>query len=156
MEEREKIGRRTALKSVAVVAAVGAGAIVLGSGGLFSLLTSRAAKTANGTPAASSVTSNLQLKQDSPTHPNNASVFTSIKVVYFGMAEQSTGTRQEYLSLPAPAHFEDLLSKVRERHVVLGPMLTTMQIVINGNPVDGNPILNENDEVDFIPVFAGG
>jgi len=80
----------------------------------------------------------------------------AIKVVYFGMTVQTTGTKEEYLTLPAPVFLQDVLSQIREEHVVLAAMLPTMAIVINGTPADGNPQLANNSEVDFIPTFAGG
>ncbi len=152
----ERIERRRALKTIAIIAAAGTGAALLGAAGLFELFAGDGVKSSlTGTPNSSYATVN-QTGQNTSVQSNVSRTFQTIKVVYFGMAIQSTGTRQEYVSLPTPAYFQDLLSEIRDRHVVLGPMLSTMQVVINGNPVEGNPILNNNDEVDFIPVFAGG
>ncbi|HZW56554.1 MAG TPA: MoaD/ThiS family protein [Nitrososphaerales archaeon] len=154
----ERIGRRKALKTIAIIAATGTGIAMFGGGGMFELFTHQGAKSPRtATPSHTNVTATVTPAQQnsSPLASGNKPLQT-IKVIYFGMATQTTGTKQEYYSLASPAYFDDLMSQVREKHVVLAPMLSTMQVVVNGNPVEGNPILNNNDEVDFIPILAGG
>ena len=72
------------------------------------------------------------------------------------MSVQSTGTKQEYIVFPAPVFLNDILARIKQEHVVLVPMLSTMAIVINGTPAEGNPKLANNDEIDLIPTYAGG
>lgn len=89
--------------------------------------------------------------------PTLANTTITIKVAYFGFQTvQTTGVSEEYLTLTAPAFLQDVLSKVREEHPVLGPMIPIMAITINGIPEYGNPQLANNSEVDFIPMYAGG
>lgn len=81
----------------------------------------------------------------------------TIKVVYFGFQTvQTTGTTEEYLTLQAPVFLQDVLSRIKQEHVVLAAMLPIMAITINGIPADGNPQLANNSEVDLIPLYAGG
>ena len=81
----------------------------------------------------------------------------TIKVAYFGFQTvQTTGTTEEYLTLPAPVFLQDVLSRIKEEHVVLAAMLPIMSKVINGIPATGNPQLANNSEIDLIPLFAGG
>lgn len=81
----------------------------------------------------------------------------TIKVVYFGFQTvQTTGTTEEYLTLQAPVFLQDILSRIKQEHVVLAAMLPIMAITINGIPADGNPQLANNSEVDLIPLYAGG
>lgn len=125
-----EISRRDALKSIA----------------LFS--TGVALVTIGGTRVFGSTLS----KQKNPT-------FIEAKVVYFGVTMiQMTGTKEEYFELQAPAQLQDLLSQIQRRHEVFAAMLPTMQIVVDGNPFtpQDNPKLQDNCEIDFIPVFAGG
>ncbi|MDG6996309.1 MAG: MoaD/ThiS family protein [Nitrososphaerota archaeon] len=135
----DNVERRVAIKKIALV---GAGVAAFAFGGL-ELLQLLGRKTTPKTVALSN------------TAPTSESLLT-IKVAYFGMATQSTGTSVEYLNLPAPAHLQDLLSELKQRHVVLVVMLPNMQILINGIPAEGNPELQDHSEIDFIPLFAGG
>ena len=91
-----------------------------------------------------------------PAFINGPANYT-IKVAYFGFETiQTTGTAEEYLTLPAPVFLQDVLSKIEGEHVVLAAMLPLMGITINGVPTYGNPRLENNSEVDFIPIYAGG
>ena len=67
-----------------------------------------------------------------------------------------TGIKEEYLKLQSPVHLDDVLSYVKQEHVVLAPMLPVMQIVVNGVPTQDNPLLQNKTEIDLIPIYAGG
>jgi molybdopterin converting factor small subunit len=93
---------------------------------------------------------------DSPVLIGSLPNYT-IRIAYFGfLTVQTTGTEEEYLTLPAPVFLQDVLSKIGEEHVVLAAMLPTMAIMVNGITADGNPQLSNNSEVDIVPTFAGG
>jgi len=105
------------------------------------------------------VSSNKEGSQKSVnTNSRNNDQFTSItiKVVYFGMSTQMTGTKEEYFTLTSPVYLNDILARIKQDHVVLAPMLSIMQIVVNGVPTQDNPLLQDKTEVDLIPVYAGG
>jgi molybdopterin converting factor small subunit len=80
----------------------------------------------------------------------------TIKIVYFGMSTQMTGSKEEYLTLTSPVHLDDVLAKIKREHLVLATMLPVMQIVVNGLPTQDNPMLQDKTEVDLIPIYAGG
>ena len=81
----------------------------------------------------------------------------TIKVAYFGFSTvQTTGVNEEYFTLPAPVSLQDVLSQIKEKHVVFTAMLPLMAINVNGITADGNPQLSNNSEIDFIPTLAGG
>ena len=84
------------------------------------------------------------------------STSVTIKVVYFGMSTQMTGTKEEYFTLPSPVHLDDVLAQIKQDHIVLATMLPTMQIVVDGVPTQDNPAIQDKTEVDLIPVYAGG
>jgi molybdopterin converting factor small subunit len=148
--------RRNLLKTIVLIA-VGVGIAGLGTTSYLELL-----KGSKSPPSKQSVSSlpnsvtNIDTVANTSTTNNENSTYVTIKVVYFGMATQSTGTKQEYFVLQSPVYLENLLSQIKQKHVVAGPMLTTMQIMIDGNPTQGNPQLMDHDEVDFIPILAGG
>lgn len=87
---------------------------------------------------------------------SHAAAIVNVKVVYVGMSTQTSGIKQEYLALPSPAHLDDVMSKIKENHSSFAEMLPLMQIVVNGVPTQGNPLIDDNTEVDFIPTYAGG
>jgi molybdopterin converting factor small subunit len=79
-----------------------------------------------------------------------------VKVVYLLMA-QYIETGEEYFTLPSPATVSNLLGDVLGKHPALSEMMTSMQILINGSPaINLRANLKDGDEVDFLPVVAGG
>jgi hypothetical protein len=88
------------------------------------------------------------------TSVSNAGVSVlSVKVVYFQMPQYFG---DEYFVLQAPAVLRDLLSVVMLKHPPLAPMMATMWILINGTPSKPDATLRDGDEVNFIPLVAGG
>jgi molybdopterin converting factor small subunit len=96
------------------------------------------------------VHSSLLSKQSNQTTP------ITVKVVYLAMSTQTSGIKQEYFTLPSPAYLDNVLTQIKEAHPSFAAMLPSMQIVVNGVPTQDNPLLSNNSEVDFIPVYAGG
>lgn len=84
--------------------------------------------------------------------PEGVSVL-GVKVVYFQMPQYFGG---EYFVLQAPAILCDLLSVVMLKHPSIVPMMATMWILINGAPSKPDAVLRDGDEVNFIPLVAGG
>lgn len=84
---------------------------------------------------------------------NNGTSILYIKVVYFQMAQLSGA---ESFILQSPAVLRDLLSVVISRHPSLAPMMASMWILINGTPSKPDSTLRDGDEVNFIPLVAGG
>ncbi len=66
----------------------------------------------------------------------------TVKVVYFGMPIQTTGTKQEYITLHSPVFLKDIISEVTQRHPALISMIGSMQILIDGNPAEPNQQLS--------------
>jgi hypothetical protein len=87
---------------------------------------------------------------------NQGPSLITIKVVYFGMSTQTTGAKQDYITLKSPAFLADAISEVTQLHPDLIPMIGAMQILIDGNPAEPNQQLSNKDELDFIPIQAGG
>jgi len=81
--------------------------------------------------------------------------FLSVKVVYLQMA-QYISTGDEYFVLQSPATLRNLLNNIAERHPSLTMMMTNMWILINGAPSNPNASLKDGDEVDLVPLVAGG
>jgi molybdopterin converting factor small subunit len=80
----------------------------------------------------------------------------AVKAVYLQMA-QYFSTSDEYFVLQNPAYLRDLLDAVLLRHPSLSPqMIATMLILIDGAPAKTGATLKDGDEVDLIPLVAGG
>jgi molybdopterin converting factor small subunit len=86
---------------------------------------------------------------------NPAVSLLTVKVVYFQMA-QYVNTGAEYFVLQAPATLRDLLTNVAERHPSLTSMIPNMWILMNGAPAKLSAPLKDGEEVDLIPLVAGG
>jgi len=79
-----------------------------------------------------------------------------VKVAYFQMA-QYVDLSEEYFDLQNPASLRDLLNAVSQRHPLLSPqMMAAMLILVQGAPTRNNVALNGGEEVDLIPLVAGG
>ena len=82
--------------------------------------------------------------------------FIEIKVDYILMAQYIDST-EEYFALQSPATLSALLSAVSEKHPIISTMIPSMQILLDGIPTfQFNAALKDGDEVDFIPIIAGG
>ena len=94
-------------------------------------------------------------EKDSPTLTTSYAGVSvlNVKVVYFQMPQYFG---DELFVLQSPAVLRDLLSVVILRHPSLAPMMATMWILINGTPSKLDATLRDGDEVNFIPLVAGG
>ena len=156
IEEVRVLDRRGALKSIILIS-LGVGVALLSSTSLLGFFRNSSSNSSPGSQPQTSLKSvaagTTQSQQETTT--GNGTYFT-VKVVYFGMATQATGVKQEHFTLRSPASLNNLFTQIKQKHVVAEPMLTTMQIMINGNPAVANQRLIANDEVDFIPILGGG
>ena len=98
----------------------------------------------------------LQSSRSTSSTGSTDNSFIEIKVAYLLMAQYINAT-DEYFALQSPATLSTLLSAVSEKHPILSTMIPSMQILLDGIPtVQFNAALKDGDEVDFIPVVAGG
>ena len=86
---------------------------------------------------------------------NVGASFLSVKVVYVQMA-QYISTSDEYFVLQSPATLRGLLNNIAERHSSLTTMMANMWVLINGAPAKLSAPLKDGDEVDLVPLVAGG
>ena len=85
-----------------------------------------------------------------------ANVSLKVKVSYFQMGEY-IDVSEEYFDLQAPASLRNLLTVVSQKHPLLSPqMMNTMMILVDGAPTKANVLLKDGDEVDLVPLAAGG
>jgi len=79
-----------------------------------------------------------------------------VRVVYFGMAKDLAGRKEEELSLAAPASVDDLVSETERRHAGLKRLRGLARVAVNDELVgDGIPLLG-GERVAILPPVAGG
>jgi len=78
-----------------------------------------------------------------------------VKVVYFQMS-QYVSVGQEYFDVSSPASIGDLMEAVVQRHPSLSGMTSSMTTVVGGVPEASTDPLNDGEEVDLVPMMAGG
>jgi molybdopterin converting factor small subunit len=166
MSLQSKPSRRQVLKTI-VLLSLSAGAAFLGGSILTTSLLKRSAPSrglSKESPSLQSedILNNTKALVVSPNPSVNASSTPSvpkldtIKVRYFGMSVQSTGTSNEYFVMSAPVLLQEVINEIEKRHPVISAMLPTMQILVNGNPADSSTNITDGSEIDLIPIFAGG
>ena len=78
-----------------------------------------------------------------------------IKVRFLQMS-QVVPKSQEYFAIRSPGRYSDLLSAVLSKYPVIGGMIPTMMVLVDGVPARAATPLEDGDEVDFIPALGGG
>jgi len=81
---------------------------------------------------------------------------TTVRVVYFGMPLNVTGSKKETVTLSNPAYLSDLKALLVTMHPTLKDMLPTMLFLVDGVSANGNPRLQNDVEVDILAQIAGG
>ncbi len=79
-----------------------------------------------------------------------------VKVLYFGPAQEATGSAEEFVLLGNPAFLQDLVGEVLKNHDDLDKMKITLKVAVNGEVVGTNVQLHHGDEIAFLPPVAGG
>ena len=126
--------------------AIGAGIFLAGDGLTKVVSINHSEESAGNTSLSTPLTGEIS---------NVGASFLSVKVVYVQMA-QYISTSDEYFVLQSPATLRDLLNNIAERHSSLTTMMANMWILINGAPAKLSAPLKDGDEVDLVPLVAGG
>lgn len=75
-----------------------------------------------------------------------------INVLFFGILTEVTGTsRKHYRDIKS---FSDLRHRIEDDYPEI--VHYNYRIAVNNEIIDENPVLDDNDEVAFLPPFAGG
>ncbi len=79
-----------------------------------------------------------------------------VRVVYFGIAKDLAGRREEEFSLTAPASTEDLLSETEKRHAGLRRLRGLARVAVNEELAGESLQLLGGERVAILPPVAGG
>lgn len=75
-----------------------------------------------------------------------------INVLFFGILTEVTGTsRKHYRNIES---FSDLRHRIEDDYPEI--VHYNFRIAVNNEIIDENPVLDNDDEVAFLPPFAGG
>lgn len=89
--------------------------------------------------------------------PEPASTETvTIRTHYFAMMRELLGSGGETLVLPAGATAKDAFAVLVERHPRLAGMERAVMLMVNETYVRGSRVLQDGDELAFIPPVSGG
>ena len=80
----------------------------------------------------------------------------NVKVSYFGVARDMAGLREEVLSLPDPAHVEDLMNEAVRMHPGLARLRKQTRVAVDEVLTQGNERLADGDTAALLPPVAGG
>lgn len=76
----------------------------------------------------------------------------NIDVIFFGVLTEVTGTsRKQYTDIRS---FADLKHRIEDDFPEI--VHYNFRIAVNNEIIDENPVLNDDDEVAYLPPFAGG
>jgi len=79
-----------------------------------------------------------------------------VRVRLFAIQRELAGAREIALELPRGSTVEDAWSAVLARHPVLAPGRSSLRFARNGDYADAATVLDDGDEVAFIPPVSGG
>ena len=79
-----------------------------------------------------------------------------VALVYMGQAREVTGTKEEELTLEAPAKIEQAISQAITAHPKLSELKETLKLLINGQWATQNAELKDGDRVTLLPPVGGG
>jgi MoaE-MoaD fusion protein len=79
-----------------------------------------------------------------------------VRIRLFAMQRELAGTREVRVELPDRGTVEDAWAAVVERHPVLAPGRSSVRFARNGEYVDADVVLEDHDELAFIPPVSGG
>jgi molybdopterin converting factor subunit 1 len=79
-----------------------------------------------------------------------------VKVKFFAMLRERAGTGEAMIDIEAGATIGDLWEALKKVYPKLAPVETRLLYAVNQNYVKTDHVLEENDEVVFIPPVSGG
>ena len=81
---------------------------------------------------------------------------TTVTVLLFAKSREIAKTSSLPIAFDHPANLEDLKTQLVTFFPKLFSVLSTCLYAINQEYVDGNPSLNDGDEIAIIPPVSGG
>jgi sulfur-carrier protein len=80
----------------------------------------------------------------------------SVQVRYFAAVREAAGRDIETLQLPAGTTVAQIRSLLVERYPALSSLLPRCAVAVNRSYATGEAMLNDGDELAFIPPLGGG
>jgi sulfur-carrier protein len=80
----------------------------------------------------------------------------SVQVRYFAALREAAGRDVETLQLPAGTTVAQIRALLVERYPALSTLLSRCAVAVNRSYAGGEAVLNDGDELAFIPPVGGG
>jgi len=79
-----------------------------------------------------------------------------VSVSYLGFIRDMTGTKEDRIELPEPAHIGDVLSKAAELHPRVAKVRDVLRASLNGAMTTENLELHDGDALSLMAPIVGG
>jgi molybdopterin converting factor subunit 1 len=79
-----------------------------------------------------------------------------IRLLFFASLRERAGVSELERDVPAPISVAALWESLRQEHPALGDFRGSVAFAVNQRYVDSKTVLQDNDEVAFIPPVSGG
>ena len=80
----------------------------------------------------------------------------TIKVLFFASVRDLVGDAQQMISLAEGVTVVDLIAELSAKHKRFVEMAPSLMVSVNQEYVDRDTVLQDGDEVAFIPPVSGG
>ena len=80
----------------------------------------------------------------------------NIKVLFFASCRDLIGSSEREMTLPDGATITDLISKLASEQTRFTEMAPSLMVSVNQAYVERDAVLQDGDEVAFIPPVSGG
>lgn len=80
----------------------------------------------------------------------------TIKVLFFASCRDLVGTSEQAVVLPDGATVQDLIAQIASEHARFVAMTPSLMVSVNQDYQNRDTILQDGDEVAFIPPVSGG
>jgi len=79
-----------------------------------------------------------------------------VSVSYLGFIRDMTGTKEDHIELPEPAHIRDIVAKVAELHPRVAKVKEIVRASLNGTLTMENLELHDGDTLSLMAPIVGG
>jgi len=80
----------------------------------------------------------------------------NVKVLFFGAAREAAGAEEVIITTALPARVNSVKEEVFSRYERVSPFAKSLMIAVNREYATDETVINNNDEIAFLPPVSGG